>query len=123
VKETFGCASIAGRVETEGEPFSAVSTDEAKDQALFCLAGYAACLVAGCENVGFNTDFNDAYRLSTKWGSDLFEEWKSQAVEMMRTPQNRRAVELVAILLLERGTIEGEAIRECIFQSDANTPL
>ncbi len=89
-----------------------VPTDTPDDQAdaqlvaeaVYCCAGYAAVLAAGNPEAraieGCDLDFEEA--------GDYLEVGKTEAVELMQRPENRRAVEFVAKELLQRTRIDGQ---------------
>ena len=86
-------------------------------EATYCCAGYAALLAAGHSKAqalaGCDQDFDEA-------GSFL-EAGKRDAVELMRRPENLRAVELIAKELLQRKRLNGDHVAVLIDFSDGET--
>jgi hypothetical protein len=82
---------------------------------LSLCSGYAAVLAAGHpENEalrGTSVDFEEAQELIGFWGlaGDL-DKWKTDAVELMRRPENAAAVALVADHLLRCSHLDGDLI-------------
>jgi len=77
----------------------------AQQVVLYMCAGYAACIAAGVEpataSEGCDSDFEQAKELISSWRLAPFEEQVSQAVALMRQPENLRAVARVTADLME----------------------
>lgn len=102
----------AGAVSAEGVEH-VYSAEAATPMVEAYCAGYAALVAAGYSEelaaAGAGNDFANAELLIEQWnlGGDL-QHWKLRAVELMGTPANRRAVELVAEHLVAHRTLDGD---------------
>lgn len=91
------------------------SRDDAADQVMAYLAGYAAMIAAGYSEVeaeaGADDDFEHAERLIADWLPEAsLPRSKQRAVELMAESANRNAVAFVVEELLIRGTIDGQLL-------------
>ena len=98
-----------GSVTAEGENH-VWSPEDAQNMVLAFCAGYAALVAAGWSRKtatrGARNDFDRAEGLIEQWELDgALEDWLQKAVALMREPNNRRAVDLIAKELLERKTV------------------
>jgi ATP-dependent Zn protease len=84
------------------EDDSEFTADGAKNKALTCLAGYAALVAIDAPNAasGCDDDFDDAQEALERWQLGSVDGWKGRTIEMMRRPENVKAVGLVASKLL-----------------------
>ena len=101
---TLGRAHASGWVE---------SVDQAKEQILTYLAGYAALVAVGGAgdddaSLGAVDDFERAGELVAAWSLGTLDEWKARAVALMAEPSNIKAVRLIADRLLALGEVDGE---------------
>jgi ATP-dependent Zn protease len=127
LKRPIGDATIVpicganGKVDID---FSAL--EDAKEwaaQVAMCLiASYGACLAGRAGMMGTYQDGERARSTLETYTDDpeAFEKCKTLAVEMMHRPENIAAVQRLAKLLLERETIDGDAVRACIAQADSD---
>lgn len=86
--------------------------DASKDCIAFA-AGYAALAVSGVPKdeavKGCGSDFDHIEEHVSFWFPDsTLEQWKQKAVELLDTPENRRAIEMVAGELLRWETLYGD---------------
>jgi hypothetical protein len=106
--------------------FTVASRQEAHASMLLSLAGYFACDVAGVVNYGWGDDVCRAQDTARAWWKGdnpvaAYNIAKACAEDMMRRSENRAAVERLAALLLEHGTLTCDAVRDCIAQ-ESNHP-
>jgi hypothetical protein len=86
------------------------SREAAECWVLTCLAGYAALAAAGLTEpeAGCDDDFEKAQDALDLWEMGAIEQWKSRAVEIMRQPENLRAVDLLAERLVRDRQMDGQ---------------
>ena len=117
IRFDLGCgyASIMPIDETAGFVtihLHAENKREAEARAVSCCAGYAARIVAGDTEelaaFGCDNDFDSANKLIEDWGLDNLVTFKVKAVDMLRLPENVKAVDLIALHLLKRGRLDSE---------------
>jgi hypothetical protein len=104
-------------------PESVIDKGGAKKMAFAYCAGYAAMIAAGrgeeAANVGCDKDFPVAVELITSWDLDGgIDEWKAQAVDLMRMPKNVAAVAMVAERLMQERTLKGDVVESLVDLSD-----
>ncbi|NBA96297.1 hypothetical protein [Pseudomonas sp. R5(2019)] len=108
----------------EGES-SVDSRHEALRVTMVCLAGYAAVVASGMGEAvaleGTGDDFENAAYLALDWNLGTRQRLKSNAVEMMRQPENVRAVALVAEHLLIHRRLDADYTDVLISVSDGET--
>jgi hypothetical protein len=95
----------------------------AEKMVLAYCAGYAAMKAAGksedeaCR--GCEDDFENAEQLISVWSlSGNLDDWKNRAVELMRKPENLRAVEVIAEKLIEFETIDSDHLMVLVEVAD-----
>jgi len=98
------------------------TADGARNTALISLAGYAALTAIGASNAdsGCGDDFRSAQEALERWKLGSLDEWKRRAVEMMRQPENVKAVELVASKLLAHGRLDECHVYVLVEVADGN---
>ncbi len=101
-----------------------VSKQDAIDTALCFLAAFPACVAAGVDGwLGRQDDMDGALSVLSKWVENAevaYDECEARANAMMGESKNKAAVERLASLLLERRSLDGDAVLACIAQSDAD---
>jgi hypothetical protein len=122
------CATILpgvgtlGGVTAEADPWT---EDEAQAQVIAYCSGYAACIAAGYSkhraSAGFRSDLGLAQRLIESWGLNALADWRSKAVELMRSSENIRAVDLIGQRLLQYGTVDADCMEFLVDIADGES--
>ncbi len=116
--------NIAGSVSANDD---ADDRDEGIGQVMSYCAGYAACVAAGYPEDqakgGCDLDFDTAQGLIKIWSLKELSHWQSQAVELMRRPENLRAIDLIGQYLMQHGTIDDERMRTVVEVAEGQTTL
>ena len=99
------------------------SEEDARHIAVVDAAGYAALIVHGLDEdaamAGAWEDFENVEAIIRDWlPESTVEQWKAQAVELMRDPTNVRAVGRVAEELISRGVIDAQHLPVLIELAD-----
>lgn len=93
-----------------------------QDEVICLCAGYAALIAAGYDkeeaSLGCGADFGNAKAISENYGLGPFEQQLMQATELMGTPENRKAVKVVADALMERSNIDFDLCSVLVDLSD-----
>lgn len=88
------------------------SKQQAEDQVIAYLAGWAAVLVstrsAKDARAGTGDDFENARTLIKRWRLGPLSAHRDLALKLMRKPQNQRAVKRLAVELLDRRSIDAD---------------
>lgn len=105
-------ASIILRDDTAGRVLfedSIHCLEDAWAHALASCAGYASCFVVGFDERdsagGCQSDFEEAQEIIRQWNLEPLEHWKAQAVGMLSSEENRRAIEVISRALMQHQTI------------------
>jgi ATP-dependent Zn protease len=122
------CATILpgigtlGAVTAEADPWNA---EQAKAQVIALCSGYAARVAAGNTkhraSAGCRSDFELAQNHIKFWGLNALDVWKANAVDLMRNPENIRAVDLISQRLMELGTIDAQDMEILVDVADGGT--
>jgi ATP-dependent Zn protease len=103
-----------GAVTADGSHWN---KDDGADQVISLCAGFAACVCAGYgkrqANLGCHSDFHKAKGILKFWALGILKDWKAKAIEFMGSPENLRAVELIAEHLLQWERLDSEYM-ECL---------
>jgi hypothetical protein len=102
-------AGSAGRVAQEDSHWD---REQGVVQVQALCAGYAALVAAGfpaaVAELGCDNDFERAEDICAFWDLGPLAERKAEAVVFMSTPENRRAVDVLARELCRRDSIDGD---------------
>ena len=112
-----------------GEGYAGITTTDeigcgteegARDAVLVYVASYAACAAAQIQETeaSYKSDFDEAQRLIDEWKLDGLDIWKKRAVDIMSTPENKRAVCRLAKEILTDTTVLGELAAMVVRHSD-----
>jgi hypothetical protein len=114
--------SSAGSVTVPGVR-DAWTAEQAQAMALVYCAGNAASIAAGYDeataSLGCGSDFENAELLVEQWNlAGGIEERKAAAVRLMSTPENVRAVQVVADHLLAHRTLDWDYLQRVLELAD-----
>ncbi len=103
-----------GGVKAEGV-HDVCNAGQARPQVLAYCAGYAALVAAGYTEaeatLGADDDFDNVNYLIESWLlNPSLEDWKAEAVLLMREPRNLSAVQVIARELLDKKRLDGDLL-------------